>query len=145
MADWIPAMVADRLELAADVFRSLPDVKPRGYFNAWPEYFHSFGDKVGQAPGKTLRPRPSPRAITQAEETLLWLRWCEPADARLLWLRANRKPWKPICWELGISRATANRRWQYGIAVIVWRLNGKQAPSKRSMEFVVARASSACA
>ena len=39
------------------------------------------------------------------------------------------------CWELGISRATANRRWQYGIAVIVWRLNGRHVPSKRSMDF----------
>ena len=42
--------------------------------------------------------------------------------------------------ELGISRATANRRWQYGIAVIVWRLNGRSVPSKRSMEFVATRA-----
>lgn len=82
----------------------------------------------------------SPRAITQAEEALLWLRWLEKDDARLLWLRANRKPWKPICWELGISRATANRRWQYGIAAIVWRLNGKSVPRKRSMDFVVAKA-----
>ncbi len=38
---------------------------------------------------------------------------------------------------MGISRATANRRWQYGIAVIVWRLNGKQVPQKRSIDFVV--------
>jgi len=56
------------------------------------------------------------------------------------WLRANRTPWKPICWELGISRASANRRWQYGIAVIVWRLNGRSVPRKRSMEFVIKRA-----
>ncbi len=140
MADSTPAMVEDRLESAADVFRALPDVRPQGYFSAWPEYSHSFGDKVGQMPGKTLRPRPSPRAITEAEAALLWLRWLEPADARLLWLRANRKPWKPICWELGISRATANRRWQYGIAVIVWRLNGRRVPRKRSLEFVVAGA-----
>ena len=71
---------------------------------------------------------------------MLWLRWLEKDNARLLWLRANRKPWKKICWDLGISRATANRRWQYGIAVIVWRLNGKSVPRKRSMEFVVSRA-----
>ncbi|WP_342355808.1 hypothetical protein [Paracoccus sanguinis] len=45
-----------------------------------------------------------------------------------------------MCWELGISRATANRRWQYGIVVIVWRLNGRQVPKKRSMDFVVGRA-----
>jgi hypothetical protein len=29
---------------------------------------------------------------------------------------------------------------QYGIAVIVWRLNGRRVPKKRSMEFVVRRA-----
>jgi len=136
MDDWTPTMVEDRLESAADVFRSLPEVNPKGYFNAWPEYLHSFADKVGQEP-RMRRPRPGPRQITQAEETLLWLRWLDPGDARLLWLRANRTQWKPICWELGISRATANRRWQYGIAVIVWRLNGRRVPQKRSISFVV--------
>ena len=139
MDDWTPATVDARLESAADVFSKLPEVKPQGYFNAWPEYFHSFADKVGQQP-RMRRPGPSPRQITQAEETLLWLRWLDPADARLLWLRANRKPWKPICWELGISRATANRRWQYGIAVIVWRLNGRVPSKKRSIGCLVAAA-----
>ena len=86
------------------------------------------------------RPRPGPRQISQAEETLLWFRWLEVEDARVLWLRANRTPWKAICWEMGVSRATANRRWQYGVAVNVWRLNGKSVPRKRSMEFVVRRA-----
>ena len=139
MGDWTPAMVEDRLECAAEVFRSLPAVKPQGYFNAWPEYFHSFADKVGQEP-QMRRPRPSPRQITQAEEAMLWLRWLEPEDARLVWARADGMAWKPICWQFGISRATANRRWQYGIAVIVWRMNGRRVPGKRSMEFVVARA-----
>ena len=139
MAEWTPETVADRLETAADVFAALPGVRPQGYFSAWPVYAHSFGDKVGQE-HTMLRPRPSPRAISDAEQALLWLRWLDPADARLLWLRASRQRWKPICWELGISRATANRRWQYGIAVIVWRLNGKRVPRNRSMEFVVSRA-----
>ena len=139
MTDWTSARVQDRLELAADVFVQMPAVKPQGYFNAWPEYFHSFADQVGQEP-QMRRPRPSPRQITEAEEAMLWLRWIERDDARLVWLRANRTPWKPICWELGISRATANRRWQYGIAVIVWRLNDKRVPLKRSMEYVVRRA-----
>lgn len=140
MTEWTTARVEDRLESAADVFRTLPGVMPQGFFNAWPEYFHSFADKVGQEP-QMRRPRPSPRQITEAEEAMLWLRWLEKDDARLVWLRANGTPWKPICWQLGLSRATANRRWQYGIAVIVWRLNGKNVPIKRSMEFVVRRAS----
>ena len=140
MGEWTTAQVQDRLELAAGVMRQMPGVMPQGFFNAWPEYFHSFADKVGQEP-QLRRPRPSPRQITQAEEAMLWLRWLEKDDARLVWLRANGTPWKPICWQLGMSRATANRRWQYGIAVIVWRLNGKNVPIKRSMEFVVRRAS----
>jgi hypothetical protein len=85
------------------------------------------------------RPRPSPREITQAEEALLWLRWLEKDETRLVWLRANGKPWKPICWELGVSRATANRRLDYGLAVIAWRLNGRSVPTKRSAQFVISK------
>ena len=138
MGEWTTAQVQDRLELAAGVMRQMPGVMPQGFFNAWPEYLHSFADQVGQEP-RMRRPKPGTRDITQADDALLWLRWLDQADARLVWLRANRKPWKPICWELGISRATANRRWQYGIAIIVWRLNGKRVPTKRSMDFVVAK------
>jgi len=136
MAEWTTAMVEDRLESAADVMRQLPSTKPQGFFNAWPEYFHGFADKVGQEP-KMQRPRPSPRQISQAEDAMLWLRWLEVDDARLLWLRANGRQWKPICWELGLSRATANRRWQYGLAVIVWRLSGRVPSRKRSQQFVI--------
>jgi hypothetical protein len=139
MADWTTTQVQDRLELAAGVMRQMPGLRPQGFFNAWPEYFHTFADQVGQEP-RMRRPRPSPREITQAEEAVLWLRWLEVEDARLVWARAEGTAWKPICWQFGISRATANRRWQYGLAVIVWRLNGKRPPGKRSMEFVVAKA-----
>ena len=139
MADWTPAMVEYRLESAADVFAQLPAVKPQGYFNAWPEYFHSFADKVGQEP-RMRRPLPSPRMITEAEEALLWLRWLEKDDARIVWLRANGTPWKKVGWEVGLSRPAANRHWQYGLAVITWRLNGKRVPKKRSKRFVVENA-----
>lgn len=139
MNDWTMARVQDRLELAAGVFRQMPEVKPQGYFNAWPDYLHSFADQVGQEP-KMRKPRPSPRMISQADEAMLWLRWLEVEDAKLLWLRANGKSWKPICWEFGLSRTAATRRWHYGLAVIVWRLNGRVPPLRRSMDFVIKRA-----
>ncbi|MFN3643592.1 MAG: DUF6362 family protein [Gemmobacter sp.] len=139
MGEWTTAHVQDRLQLAAGVMRQMPGVMPQGFFNAWPEYFHSFADKVGQEP-QMRRPRPSPRHITQAEEAMLWLRWLEPEDGRLVWARADGIAWKPICWQFGISRATANRRWQNGLAVIVWRLNGKRVPTRRSKAFVVSKA-----
>ena len=141
MGEWTTAQVQDRLELAAGVMRQMPGVMPQGFFNAWPEYFHSFADKVGQEP-QMRRPRPSPRQITQAEEAMLWLRWLEPEDARLVWAPRRRQAWKPICWQFGISRARPRtERWQYGLAVIVWRLNGRVPSRKRSIGSVVAGAS----
>ena len=139
MADWTMARVQDRLELAADVMKSLPAVRPQGYFNAWPEYFHCFADQVGQE-ARMRKPLPSPRMITEADAAMLWLRWVDKDIAQILWARANRKAWKGICWEHGISRAAANRRHEYGLAVIVWRLNGKTPPRKRSMQYVIQRA-----
>ena len=138
-ADWTTTQVEDRLESAADVFRALPNVRPQGFVNAWPEYFHSFADKVGQEP-QMRRPLPSPRQITEAEEAMLWLRWLERNDARIVWLRAERTPWKRITWEIGLSRPAASRHWQYGIAVIVWRLNGRVPSAKRSRRFMVENA-----
>lgn len=140
MTEWTTAHVQDRLELAADVFRALPGVKPRGHFNAWPEYLHSFADKVGQQP-RMRRPLPGPRQITEADDSMLWLRWVEQDIGQILWARANRKAWKGICWEHGISRAAANRRHEYGLAVIVWRLKGRTPSRKRSMLYVIQRAS----
>lgn len=137
--EWTRAMVADRLDLAAEVMKSLPPVRPQGYVSAWPEYVCTFADQVGQKP-RMKRPLPSPRMITQADEALLWLRWVDKEIAEILWARANRRAWKGICWQHGISRATANRRHDYGLAVIVWRLNGRTVPAKRSMQFVISKA-----
>ena len=108
MGEWTTAQVQDRLELAAGVMRQMPGVMPQGFFNAWPEYFHSFADKVGQEP-QMRRPRPSPRQITEAEEAMLWLRWLEPEDGRLVWARADGMAWKPICWQFGLSRTAATK------------------------------------
>lgn len=139
MGEWTTTRVEDRLESAADVFRVLPGVMPQGFFNAWPEYFHSFADKVGQEP-RMRRPLPSPRQITEADEAMLWLRWLEKDDARIVWLRANGREWKKICWDVGLSRPAANRHWQYGVALITWRLWGRVPSSKRSKRFVIENA-----
>ena len=138
-ADWTTTQVEDRLESAADVFRALPNVRPQGFVNAWPDYFYSFADKVGQEP-QMRRPRPGPRQITEAEEAMLWLRWLEKDDARIVWLRANHVQWKKVCWEVGLSRPAANRHWQYGIALITWRLWARVPSSKRSKRFVIENA-----
>lgn len=135
---WTRAMVADRLELAADVMRSLPSVRPQGYVSTWPDYVSSFGDQVEQE-ARLRKPLPSPRMITQADEAMLWLRWVDKDIGEILWARANRRAWKAVCWGQGISRSAANRRHEFGLAVIVWKLEGRTVPRKRSIEFVIAQ------
>jgi Domain of unknown function (DUF6362) len=136
MDSWTVEMVEERLIEAAAVIRRLPPVRVPGYFNTWSQMVVEFADRVGQQPEPMRLPPPSPSAISRMEETLLWLRWLGPEDAKLVWARADRTPWKAICWQFGIARATANRRWQYGLSVIAWRLNGRKLPSKRSRQFL---------
>jgi hypothetical protein len=56
------------------------------------------------------------------EET--WLACLEPDDAELVLLRLRGTRWKPICWRLGIARATAHRRWKAALRRIAIQLNG---------------------
>jgi hypothetical protein len=46
-------------------------------------------------------------------------------------------PWKAICWRFGVVRATAYRRYQYGLSVIAWPLNGRTLPAKRGRGFLI--------
>jgi hypothetical protein len=135
MDKWTVEAVETRLEDAAQVIRRLPPVRVPGYFNTWPSMFVEFADLVGQEPRSMRLPPPSTAAITRMEETLGWLRWLEGEDAKLVWTRADRSPWKAICCRFGISRATANRRYEYALSLIAWRLNGRMVPAKWSRHF----------
>jgi RimJ/RimL family protein N-acetyltransferase len=116
--------------------RRLPAIRVPGYFNTWPTMVVEFADRVGREPEQMRLPPPSPSAITRMEQTMEWLRWLEGQDAKLVWARVDRTPWKGICARFGISRATANRRYQYAVSLIAWRLNGRSGLSKRSRAFV---------
>lgn len=137
MTNWTRERVEERLSEAADVMRRLPPVRVQGYYNLWPKVLHEFSDLVGQEPPRLKRPPPAPDAISRMEEALDWLRWLEAEDGKLVWARAERTPWKMICWRFGIARATAHRRWEYALSVITWRLNNRRLPAKRSRRFVV--------
>ncbi len=137
---WTPVLVEERLTEAADVLKRLPERKVQGYFNVWPDIVQSFADMVGQTPEPMRLPLPSPAAITRMEETITWVQLLAPDDARLVWARAEGARWKEICWRFGIARATAHRRWQYGLSVMALKLNGQRVQTNRSQSFVVEQA-----
>jgi hypothetical protein len=140
MDKWTAKMVEERLIDAAEVMRRLPPVRVPGYFSTWPRALVEFADLVGQQPEPMRLPPPSPAAISRMEETLLWLRWLEAEDAKLVWARSDRAPWKAICWQFGIARATANRRYLYALSLIAWQLNGRVVPAKWSQRYMMRRA-----
>ena len=53
---------------------------------------------------------------------------------------ARGASWKELCWQCGISRTTADRRSQNGLAVIAWRLNGREPHLRRGKGYVIERA-----
>jgi hypothetical protein len=134
MADgqWTPLMVEERLAEAADVLKRLPPVKVQGYYSLWPRYIYEFADLVGQEPPQLRLPPPSAASITRMDEAMEWLKWLEADDARLAWARAANKPWKELCWEFGMSRAAAWRRWVMALCIVAMNLNGERVPNGRA-------------
>lgn len=139
MAEWTREQVEERLYEAADVMKRLPAFKVQGYYNLWPSMMREFADLVGQEPSRLRRPPPGPASITRMEGTLVWLAWLEPEDAKLVWMRAESARWKAICQRFGIARATAHRRWEYALCVILWRLDKRVLPRKWSRDFLLKR------
>lgn len=123
-AKWTPSRIEERFVDAADVMKRLPNVRIPGHFNTWPAMMAEFSDLIGREPERLRRGPPAPDAITRMEETLEWLRWLEPTDAKIVWLRASGSRWKEVCWKVGLARAAANEHWLYALCVMAHRLNG---------------------
>ena len=139
MSEWTRELVEERLIEAADVMKRLPNVRVAGFFSTWPAKRQEFSDLVGQEPVPMCRPAPARDAIDRTEQALPWLQWLEAEDAKLVWMRVEGIPWKAICARFGISRVTANRRWEYAMSLIAWRLNRRPLSSKWSRRFLVER------
>ncbi|MEO5337981.1 MAG: DUF6362 family protein [Magnetospirillum sp. WYHS-4] len=132
MADrkWTAKMVEDRIEEAADTLRRLPEQKVQGFFGTWPPVVRDFWEAFGWEEARIRRGPPQPGAIDRMDEVMIWLTWLEADDARIVWLRACRTPWKLITWRFGMSRTTAWRNWVAALLTIAARLDGASTPRR---------------
>lgn len=73
------------------------------------------------------------------EAALMLFLWLDAEDTKLLWMRAESRPWKEICRHFGVSRATANRRVEYVLSVLAWKLNHQRLSARWSSRYLVAR------
>ena len=97
-----------------------------------------------RSPSPCVGPPPSAGAISRMDETLPWLGWIDPVDAKIIWLRASGKPWKTICWTVGLQRSTAHVHWLYGLCVITLHLNRQHVPKRRGRQYVIDMVNRSC-
>lgn len=125
--------VADRLDQAAYTMRRLPKVKVQGYASTWPEIVREFVEAYGWNEVTTRLGPPSPRHITEMDETLRWLLWLEKYETKLVWLRANGARWKTIGYRLGFGETKLRSDWKVALVKIVWKLNND--PDNRDFHY----------
>jgi len=111
-----------RLEEAAVTLRKLPGIRMGGFFTTWPAIVRTAAETYAQDRTFKVRVPPTAQAISRMEEAIEWLAWLDAEDTRLVWLRAENVRWKPICFQLGVSRATAWRRWAAAMIEISQKL-----------------------
>src|SRR3954467_11626692 len=100
--NWTTELVEAFLSEAATIVRGLPEVRVRGHFNTWPDIVRADVELSGFSTGRSCMAPAGPQAISRMEQTLLWLRWIERDDQRIVWARANGRPWKAIAHDLGV-------------------------------------------
>lgn len=127
VAEWTIEAVAARFAEAAHTGRRLPAVRVQGYFNTWPTVVRQEWEALA-ADERSYKPLPpSPQAIDRMLETMRWVQWLEVEQRHLVWMRAQRYPWRDITSRFGCDRTTAWRRWQRALEVVAARLNGREA------------------
>lgn len=120
-----PNEIEGRFEEAARTLRRVPEDRPQGYFNTWPQMVRTAWEIMAME-RQPMRVWATPQAISRMEECFGWLLWLEPDEARVVWMRAEEMRWKQICRRLGVSRATAWRWWAGALLKISLRLKAEE-------------------
>lgn len=123
MSSWTEQHIKDRLEEAARTLKRLPEERVPGYFSSWPPILRDVVEILQMEPEYRLGP-PLPEQIDEMEEVLFtWLKWLEPDERRLVWLRAERVRWKVICHRFGVGRTKAWEMYGAALGKILAKLN----------------------
>jgi hypothetical protein len=130
-----PVQIEDRFEEAAITLRRLPNPPgsgPKGFGNSWPEYVRDPRHAYGYHDA-TMKVRPNAQEIARMEQAIDWLRLLsDPIDRHIVWMRADGHRWRAVCGRVGVSRATAHRRWCAAMLTIANLLNKHGKPKGKA-------------
>lgn len=123
---WTESAVADRFEEAVYTMKRLPPVRVAGYFSTWPPIVRTVAEQLAEDKLPLRLGPPSAEAVARMEQTIQWIFLLDDeTERRLIWLRAARVPWRPICARIGYGRTKAWQMWVIALMKITIRLNAK--------------------
>ncbi|MCA3451946.1 MAG: helix-turn-helix domain-containing protein [Rhodobacter sp.] len=130
-----PREIEDRFEEAALTLRRLPNPTcsgPRGYGQSWPDNVEVAKHAYGYTEVR-IRTVPSAAEIQRMDQCIDWLRWLDPEDAKIVWLRAEGKRWRQVCIHAGCVRQTAWRPWVAAILTVAKHLTANEKPKAKQV------------
>ena len=111
------------LEEAASIHRRLPESLADEYQSLWPESMQDSWRKCYDAiHGEPLLYEAEEREILFFHEAMHWLDWVNSYQRRILWMRANRVPWKIIVAEYTQDKTTLWREQRLALTEIASKL-----------------------
>ena len=90
-------------------YKRLPPVIIPGCKAVWPDIIYT-PLEILQQEKCPIRLRPSPEQLSRLDEVLSWTPLLTELERKLIWYKAQRKPWKFICTALGISKSSGNEK-----------------------------------
>ena len=97
----------ERFEEAVYTAKRLPPIIIPRCKAVWPDIIYT-PLEILQQEKRPIRLRPSSEQLSRLDEVLSWTPLLTELERKLIWYKAQRKPWKFICTVLGISRSSAN-------------------------------------
>ena len=101
--------VLERFEEAVYTAKRLPPVIIPGCKAAWPDIIYT-PLEILQQEKRPIKLRPSSEQLSRLDEVLSWTPILTELERKLIWYKAQRKPWKFICTALGISKSSGNEK-----------------------------------
>lgn len=119
--------IKERLREAAETEKRLPKVGPRGVKSNFPTPPPGLGDwNTEHGPIDERDPiqtePPTSEAVKRMDEVMEWLEWLSRDQARVVWMRAKKIPWKVIQEKTGKGRTWLTTQCRLGIAVLEAKL-----------------------
>lgn len=104
-----------QLQFAARIMKRLPSVKVQGYKQFWPQIIHSEEERMCWKAEEYFQ-APSKSEIELMERILEYYRPLNPFETKLVWQRAEGKPWKCLSADLSYSRAYLSAKYDAAIS-----------------------------